>query len=483
LTTEGALLSLAGCLVGLALADATLRTLPRWVSFDLPRLAEITLGWQAFTFAFGAAVGMTLLFAWLPAILGTRAGLAQDLRGGRQSSVSHLGWLRQTTIVGQVALALPLLVVATLLVSGLSNLRTADLGLRADGLVGTPVSLSFRRYPEPGRRQQFFQGVLDQARALPGVVSAAATMQAPLVATQADRSRFTVVGGGTSEEHPRALLQVVTAGYFATIGSRIVEGRDFRSSDHATSQPVVIITEALRRRHFPDRSPLGQRLDVELVIDKEPRVRTIVGVAGDIAQFGPAAPVEPMVFLPHAQVSWPAMTVLMRTHGPAPPLLQALRAAVLRADPTAILEPSVVPARALDGLLSPYRSAATVISGFAIFAAALCFLGLYGLLSYDVEQSRRDSAIRMAIGASRQSTRFRFLWRALQLVSAGTLAGVAAAWAAIRLLRSAVTGLGDLDPLSLTLVPVVLMAVAFIAIWVPVSRATNVPLASTLRSD
>jgi ABC-type antimicrobial peptide transport system permease subunit len=124
-----------------------------------------------------------------------------------------------------------------------------------------------------------------------------------------------------------------------------------------------------------------------------------------------------------------------------------------------------------------------VISGFAIFAAALCFLGLYGLLSYDVEQSRRDSAIRMAIGASRQSTRFRFLWRALQLVSAGTLAGVAAAWAAIRLLRSAVTGLGDLDPLSLTLVPVVLMAVAFIAIWVPVSRATNVPLASTLRSD
>ena len=485
LAIEGMLLSAVGGFIGLLLARWGVARLPLWLSFDLPRAAEIGLGWQAPAFTLVATVGMTLLFAWLPAVLGTRAGIAQDLSAGGRSSNARLGWLRQVMIMAQVAVALPLLIVAGLLIDSLSRLHAVDLGMQVDGLAGVRVSLPFRQYAEPALRRQFFQARLDELRAQPGVEFAAATLQMPLIVYQADRTRFKVVGQADSAEieKPRALYQVVTAGYFETLGTRLLEGRDFTSSDHGDSHPVVIINRELQRRHFQGRSPLGQQLNIELVIEDEPRVRTIVGVIEDISQLGPAAPIEPLVFLPHAQVSWQSMTLVMRHAGPAQPILGKLRADIQRAEPAATLEPAVFPADALRDLLGPFRSASILVSCFAALGALLCLLGLYGLLSYDVQQSGRESAIRMAIGATRQSIRLRFLRRAARLVGVGTAVGLGLAWLAARMLRAAVDAVPPFDPLLFTLIPLSLMFIALLASWLPASRAVKMSLATVLRGD
>lgn len=482
LAVEGALLSLVGGAAGLLLARWGLERLPLWLAFDLPRSQEITLGWQGPTFALAVTGLMTLLFAWLPARFGTRRGLAQDLRRGR-STDAGLARLRSVMISAQVAVALPLLILAGLLVGSLSDLRDADLGLQADGLAGLRVSLPFRQYPEPAQREQYFAELIDELRRRPDVSHAAATLQMPLVVHQADRSRFRVDGhDAATGEAPRALYQVATPGYFETLGVPLVEGRDFGSEDRADGVPVVIINRELQRSHFPEHSPIGRQIDVELSIAGEPTLRTVIGVVGDIAQLGPAADIEPMVFLPHSQVAWPSMTVVLRS-GAIQPILRALRETALQVEPAATLEPPVFTSEALRNLLGPFRSATILAAAFAVFAAALSLLGLYGLLSYDVQQSRRECAIRMAVGASRSAIRQHFLGRAAVLVAAGAVVGLGLSWLAARMLSAAVDVVPAFDLGLFLLVPVGLCLVALAAGWFPAGRAVKASPASLLRSD
>ena len=483
LAIEGALLSAAGCGLGLFLARWGLETLPLWLAFDLPRTQEIALGWQGPTFALAITVLMTLLFAWLPARLGARTGLTRDLRGGRATDRS-LSRLRSLMISAQVAIALPLLIVAGLLVGTLSDQRRSDLGLQVEGLAGLRVSIPFRQAPEPAQREQYFANLVESLRNRHDVTHAAATLQMPLVVHQADRTRFRVQGKPSdSAEAPRALYQVVTAGYFETLGVALLEGRDFEPKDRVDGLPVVIVNRELQRRHFGDRSPVGQQIDVELSIAGEPTLRKVVGVVDDIAQLGPAAPREPMVFLPHTQVSWPSMTVVVRSAGPTQPILRHLQQQALDTEIAATLEPPVLAADALRDLLGPLRSAAVLAAAFAAFAAALCLLGLYGLLSYDVQQSRRECAIRMAVGASSTTIRFHFLGRATLLVGLGTLFGLGLSWLAARMLGSVVDVVPQLDLALFLVVPACLMIVAVAAGWLPTARAVSTSPASLLRSD
>ena len=501
LAVEGALLSLLGGAAGLLLARWGLATLPGWLSFDLPRMEEISLGWQGPAFALAVTGLMTLLFAWLPARLGSRDALAQNLRTSRSTDARAAG-LRSVMISAQVAVALPLLIVAGLLVGSLSDLRHADLGLRVDGLAGTRVSLPFRQVPEAAQREQYFADLIASLESRPDVSHAAATLQMPLVVHQADRTRLRIADREASpDDAPRALYQVVTPGYFDTLGTPLDEGRDFGTEDRADGAPVVIINRELQRRHFGELSPgelspgeqtsgglspLGRQIDIELSIAGEPTLRTVVGVVGDIAQLGPAAPIEPMVFLPHSQVAWPSMTVVVRSQAlqtPMEPILRQLREQSLAAEPSATLEPPVYPSGALRELLGPLRSASVLAAGFAVFAAALCLLGLYGLLSYDVQQSRRDCAIRRAVGASRSAIRFHFLGRAGTLVGAGTVAGLMVAWFAARMLAAAVDVVPAFDFGLFVIAALTLAAVAIAAGWIPAARAAKSSPAALLRSD
>ena len=483
LAIEGALLSLLGGAAGLLLARWGVASLPRWLSFDLPRAQEISFGWQGPVFALGVTVLMTLLYAWLPAQVGTRDGLGRGLRA-RRSTHAGAKRLRGLMISAQVAVALPLLIVAGLLAASLADLRDTDLGWQVEDLAGLRISVPFQQYPETEQRERFFADLIDSVASRPNVRHAAATLQMPLVVHQADRSRFRIVDREASpEDAPRALLQVVTPNYFATLGTSLAEGRDFGSEDRPDGVPVVIINRELQRRYFGEQSPLGRQIDVELSIAGEPTLRTVVGVVGDIAQLGPAAPIEPMVFLPHSQVAWPSMTVVVRSAAPLQPILRQLREAAMIAEPAATVEPPVYPTIALRGLLGPFRSASVLAAAFAVFAASLALLGLYGLLSYDVQQARRDCAIRKAVGASRAAIRRRFLIRAATLVAAGTAVGLAVSWLAARSLAATVDVIPPFDLGLFLAVPIGLAAVGAAAAWFPACRAARASTASLLRSD
>ena len=490
LAIEGLLLSLVGGLLGLALASWALGMRPLWEVLDLPRAAEVQLGWPALVFALLATVSMTLLFSWLPALFTMRAGardhgLAQRLRSSGRWNSSRVGWMRNGLIVAQVAIALPLLVGAGLLTRSLLELRHTDLGYHPEALVGVRVSLPLERSTPLTRRAEAFESILTELRGLPGVEGAAATLQMPLVLEQQDRTRFSIVGRHDPDdgERPRALYQLVSPGYFDTLGTRLLAGRDFDSRDHGENEPVVLISEALARRHFPDRSPLGERLDLELQLVDETTTRTIVGVIADLSQLGPAATVEPMVFVPHAQVGWPSMGIVVRLTGPLAPVLEGLRSDLAEREPRAIVEPPRAFTDRLDALLGPYRTSAILVAALALFTAALGLLGLYGLLSYDVAQTGREIAIRMALGASRRTIRWRLLTRATLLVASGSLLGTLLALWLVRLLRSVVHGLPTVAASDLVALAVTLALTTCLASWLPAVRAGRIAPAETLRGE
>lgn len=483
LAIESAILAAASGLAGCGLASLAIRHLPAWLPFDLPRLAEVKLDPQSVGFALMLTVVAAGLSGILPAWIGARGALATDLRANGRRSTRRVGWLRSGSIVAQIAVALPLLVAAGLLVRSLLHLREVDLGLRPSGVVAARVSVGFDQYPEPADRAALFASLLDGLRARPGVEAAGALLQAPLVADQQDRTRFAIGGLPLALEHekPRALLQIVAPGSFDALGTRLLAGRDFDATDRLAAAPVALVSASLVARHFSGLDPLGRTITSEVNIAGEAATRTVIGVVEDMAHLGPTSPPEPMIYLPHAQVSWPSMAVVVRTAGPLELAVRALRSEVIDHDPTAVIETAHGLSDALRDQLATPRAAAALLAAFAAVATALSLLGLYGLLSYDVAQAEHEVAIRMAIGATGGAIRRRLLARSAGLLAAGLAIGLVLAAVAARGLRAVVFGLPGFDVVSFALAAVTLLAVAFAVSLLPAARASRTSPATALR--
>ncbi|HXV60211.1 MAG TPA: ABC transporter permease, partial [Vicinamibacteria bacterium] len=300
-TLEGGILAACGGALGTLLAVGSLRLLPYLLPFTLPREAEVAADPRMIATGLVSAAIATVLFALLPALGVVKSNSATALRHGGRAVAGDGGRARGFVVAAQVALSIPLLVGAGLLTQSLFQLSQRHLGMQPDGLVSVRVSVPASLYREAIDRAQFFRQLLDTLRALPGVESAGATLQVPLVAHQADRTRFRFVEGPEvlAAERPRALLQVVSEGYFETLGTRVIEGRPFDSRDDASADPVMIVSAELARRERTGRSPLGLHVETELTISPdEPNVRRIIGVVEDIPHFGPRFEAEPQIFVP-----------------------------------------------------------------------------------------------------------------------------------------------------------------------------------------
>jgi putative ABC transport system permease protein len=335
----------------------------------------------------------------------------------------------------------------------------------------------------------FFANLVTRLRDLPGVESAAVTLGLPLDPRArffVDDSAFSIAGEPPRPAAQRhaAPIHVVSPDYFATLRVPIVHGRAFEDRDRAGAPAVMIVNEAMARQFWPGQNPIGRRVAHDLsIVPGQPSLREIVGVVGDVRHFGLDRDSGPQMFVPHAQMPWPSMAVVIRTPLDAARIGAGVRQAVRSLDNTI----PVPPIRPLDDALSRAvgqpRFRARLLGMFAAIAIALAMTGLYGTMAYAAEQRSREIGLRIALGATPEQATAPLVRQGLTLAAAGAIVGIAGAFGAARALSAMLYGVGSNDPLTYVAAPGLLAAVAALACYLPARRARRVDPIAAINAD
>jgi predicted permease len=387
-------------------------------------------------------------------------------------------------VVGQVAVALVLLVGGGLLLRSLRRVEAVLPGFDPHGVTSLTVSLPGSRYPGAEQRLQFYADLIDRVRAEPGAraVGLASHLPlgaAPLIAdfTPADRP------GAAAAETPQAQLSVITPGYFEAAGIQLLKGRGLEQGDRAGAPAVALVDAVLAQRTWPGRDPIGQRIRVGAALGADTALREVVGVVAPVRSLGLEREPEPMIYLPHAQNPWPTMNLVIRIDQPADRVGARIAAQVQALDP----EQPVYGVRSLgellDRALALRRFQTVLLSGFALSALLLAVLGVYGILSFTVARQSRELGIRAALGATRETILASVLRQALIRVGWGCLLGGVAALAVGRLLQSVLYQVSPADPLSFGGAGLVLVGAGLAAAYLPARRAMGVEPVEVLRGE
>ncbi len=477
LLTESAVLFLLGGIGGVVLTYwwtgliGAFR-LPLPVTLNL----DVTPDLRVLAFALAVAGVTGLVFGLSPALNATRVDLVTSIRDSATASGRRR--LRNVLVFAQVAGSAVLLVSAGLLVRSLGAAGSTELGLEPAG-----VSVLFVDVDAAGRdaetKRRFFADALEQARATPGVESAATIDVVPLTLSNAQTR---VVLPDLPPEPELGIQRVeaagVSPGYFETVRIPLLSGRDFSATDTRESPTVVIVNETLAEYAWPGESPVGKRMGLGSVT--EPIDVEIIGLARDSKIRSAGDPPRMLVYTSAAQFGGDA-TLLIRASTDA--AIATVRERVRALDP--VLPPAfVVPYPELAGVsMLPSRLAATLAGSFGLVGTLLAGVGLYGLLAFAVAQRSREIGVRMALGAGPGSVQRLFLTGALKVISAGLLAGLIAAAAVAQLLRSLLFGVSPFDPTTYVGITAVLLGVATLASWLPARRAAHIDPASALRRE
>ena len=478
---EGFVFAAAGSAAGLLVALWAVDVVKRVSPGNLPRLDDVALDPAVVAFALVAGIGTTLLFALLPALQSAGAADAASIRDGARTAGSRrTSRLRGAIVVGEVAMATMLLIGAGLLVRSFSFLTSVDPGFDAGNVLVARVSLPAERYGDRARIEQFQQQLTQRIASAPGVDAVAMTTTVPLTggndiltypegrppATQADR-RFPQV-------------RWVRGAYFEAAGIPIVQGRALDDTrDTPSTPPVAVISQAMAARHFPGVDPIGRRLIADF---SEPITAEIVGIAGDTRDFGQDAGPPDMFYLSARQFPTDSMSLVVRTSTPAAGFAPVLRGALRELDPALALGPISAMTSLLSDSVARPRFRAGLIVSFAAVALALTVVGLYGTLAFAVSQRTREIGIRFALGARSASVLGMVLRQGIWLVAAGAALGLAGGLAASRLLEDMLFEVAPRDVTVFVAVPVLVAAVAVIAMLAPARRAARVDPVKALRS-
>ncbi len=492
---EGAVLSGLGAGLGLLIGYAGLSWLLTVAPAGLPRLDEVRFGGSVFIFATGVAVLVAVCLSAVPVFHAGRvqgiAALAEGGRGGTASRERQRA--RSTLVVTQVALALVLIVGATLLLESFRRLRDIDPGFRADGVLTVRLSASPNRYDRE-RIWGFYHEVLERVRALPGVESAGMVNDGlPLsgfgCTVQAFEDPAVYERLHQANEGTCAGQSPATPGYFETMGIPLLRGRTFRPSDNdAPSTGAVVVSRAFADRFWPGEDPIGKGVAPNGM--SEGPFYHVVGLVGDV----PAETVEgekgvaiyyPIEAIPPSHAWWPyGMDLVVRTRtGEPTALVPATRRAVLAVDPTVpVFDPQEMQA-ILDQSMSRLSFTMVLLGVAAAVALFLAAVGLYGVISYLVTRRTSEIGVRMALGAEPASVQRLVVRGSLLLVGFGLGAGVLGALAATRVLTSLLYGVRPTSPTAYVAAAAVLAAVAVLASWIPARRASRVDPVVALRAE
>lgn len=487
LLTESLLLGAAAAALGLLLAAAGLRVLPLLGRVDIPRLDEVALDGRALAAALIAAFGTAVLSGLAPAFGAGRSGLAGALKeGGTSSAAARGSRLRRLLVVTQVTLAFMVLVSAGLVVRSLLNLQRTDLGFQPRGLLTLRLTLNGVRYREPVRWGEFFETVVRRAGSVPGVRRAGAVLLRPLSGPVGWDYTFLAEGQllDKARTNPMANYEAVSPGYFATMGIRLLEGRDFTWDDREGSLAAAIVSSSIARRCWPGTSALGKRLRV-FGFRSQPWL-TVVGVVAD-SRYRDIREVRPDIYAPFLQAPHWAMDLVVATASRPLALAPAIERTIQSIDRDQPVSGVTTMEQAVSDEVAGARLRAFLLTVFAVLALLLAAFGIYGTVAYSVIQRRHEISIRVAMGAGRGAIVGLVLRQGLRLTAAGLALGLVGAVVAFNLAAPLLAGLlfgigvGDLPTFALA--PVVLLAAALLASVGPAGRAAHLNPLSVLRSE
>lgn len=484
LLTEALLIALLGGAAGLLLALALIELMPRLGLAEALNRHPVALDLPVLGFALAVSLLTGVLAALVPILALFSTSLAQVIQdSGRVGGGGRLaGASRNLLVSAQMALATALLIGAGLLLRSFVNLQQQSPGFHSAGVLTAQLDLPMPQYDEHSRRMAFFEAVLREARALPGIEHASINSSLPFSQRNSQGS-YQVRGREQADgtPSPHGLQRYIDEDFFATLQIPLRQGRGFTAADHADSEPVVIIDELLAQKYFPDQNPLGQQLGR----NRQGPWATVVGVVPAIRHTSLSEDIgKETLYWPFRQAVPPTAALLLT--GPAaaqPGTVDSVRALVQRIDP----EQAVHDVQWLDDRialsLEGQRAPMNLVAGFAAVALLLSAVGIYAVLAFAVGQRTGELGVRMAIGAGRREIVGLVMRHGATLVLAGLGVGLLLAALLAQLARQQLFGVSPYDPLTFLLVPPLLAAVALLACWLPAQRATRIDPLVALRHE
>ena len=480
LLTESLVLALVGGAAGIALAYYGIRFLVSAGPQGLPRLTQASLDPGVLAFATGITVLCGMVFGLAPALRATRVDLQTALReGGRNAGGVIRDRVRSMLIVGEIAVALVLLVSAGLLLRSAQRLQQIPSGFDASNVTMMRLSLPGDRYADPAVVEATFQRIVEQVRAIPGVASAGAGTRVPMWGPSMDMG---IIKDGNTEMSPGSgHVRLVSAGYMETLGLTLRQGRFLRETDlQQGAPPVVVVNEAFVKQFFPDGNAVGKRVSgTWTTTPKVPEWREIVGVVADVRAFGLENDPPPETYFPMTQTKnmWGAhqrtMAVVARVSGQVP-IAQAMREAVRRVDPTVPLFDVQTMDDVLQQATSTRRFNTQLLSLLGLTGLILAAIGIYGVIAFFVTQRTHEIGVRIALGATGGNVVRMVVRQAVALALVGVTVGGIGAWWATQSLQTMLFQVNARDPWAYAGAAAILVLVAATAATLPARRAAKV---------
>jgi predicted permease len=434
------------------------------------------LDWQTFAYTFAIALAAGILFACAPLWQARRLDLVTALKENSGATTSSARQrLRKALVVGQIALALVLLAGAGLFVRTLRNLKEVDPGFRPASLLSFALEPRLNSYDKP-REQASLRDLRARLAALPGVERVATSDTGPFMHSRNASGLYVQGYTAAPDEDPGTDTESVSAGYFKTLGVPLIAGREFDERDTAAAPKVAIINEALAKKYFQNRNPIGFRIGT----DKEMQYQ-VIGVARDFRRNNLREPADPFLYFVSEQQPTDTSVFFVRGYGAN--LASAARSVVAALDPNLpILDMKTMEAR-VEESVNLERAIAALAAAFGLAASLLAAVGLYGVIAYSVTRRTPEIGVRIALGATRREV-FRLVFQEVAMITAiGVTAGLLLAAALARLVQSQLFGVQPYDPLTVTGALVVLMLIIAAAAFFPARRAAGVDPVTALRSE
>ena len=503
LLIESVLLSLAGGLAGLALSFWGIRIL-KAMSVSLFPNPQIAVNGRVLYFTFSICVLTGLLFGLFPAYRASKNDPNECLREGGQSTATRSRHrIRNILVVAEFAVALVSLICAGLMINTVTRILHTTPGFNPDHLLTAEVRLTGQKYMDASDVEKtglnviqpavkiFCRQILERVRGIPGVESAALVDWLPL-ADNAQHAwpRLTIVGRST-EQKPSVILDGVSAGYFQLMGIPIVRGRGIAEQDTETSEPVVVISEAMARQFWPNEDPIGREIKFDSSPEEQPR--RIVGIVGNVRQFVLTRDPEAQAYVSYQQL--PAHTVpgwtesrvhkslVIRTRSTSAALIESVRRTISALAPDAAVFGGTTVQKTVTNSAQTWAVLSEILGLFAAMGLILAAIGIYGVISYSVSERSHELGLRMALGAQQGHVVRLVLRQAMTLSVLGVIFGLAASFATAPLLAEFLYGVKPHDVLTLISVSSLLIAVSFLASFIPARRATLIDPMETLRHD